>query len=616
MPQQPPPPQRRRSSQVLATDYHLDVRQQPRQARMAGAGEKADRRPIDPPPIIRLRVRKPHARRVPAAQLADSDLLTPTLTHTLFMFASLVPENSEEEMYDLTGSKSKLVAGSVVSSLFHLKDQSCFVFPDLSVRTEGRWRFKMSLFELGEDGVHFCTDILTDVFQVYSSKRFPGMGKSTELSKAFAQQGLKLRIRRPGSKADDDADEPPPRQPKGKGNNLRHPPNAAPPPDHVAAPSRRPSAPVASSSEPYPPSRKRPWTSYDSGPAYPGGHPHAHAHSHSHAPAHPHAYAPYPSRLSHSASARALAPPHNPLDGRRAASYSHAYPPPSVGREEALRERYYTSPPTDSAAVFPPSHAQAYARDPRLPPPTAGAYPYHPATSASSSSASSLAAHSLTHSRSHATLSPPNTSSGSSSSFSRHFPPPSALPPSLSHSHSHPILAPPVARAHAHPHAHAPPARSPSPPPILAPIRTFPRPPSFPPPSTAATPVSPPALARTPAVPEPEPGYDAATVAAGAALASLFSGGGGAGGRPRRATESSVRSTGSEEEGQAPAREETGGKEVEMKDAEQGGEGKSPVQSRGSLAMLLGGGGGPGGGGAGEGGEGGKRDESGTVDFF
>jgi len=65
------------------------------------------------------------------------------------MFASLVPENSEEELYELAG-KNKHVAGNVVSSLFHLRDQSCFVFPDLSVRTEGRWRFKMSMYEIVE----------------------------------------------------------------------------------------------------------------------------------------------------------------------------------------------------------------------------------------------------------------------------------------------------------------------------------------------------------------------------------------------------------------------------------------------------------------------------------
>lgn len=183
--------------------YWLDVRQQPRQARMAGSGEKADRRTVDPPPIIRLRIRRPSARRKSLHSLTDDDLVSPTLTHTHFCFASLVPENSEEELYELAGSKSKYVGGSVVSSLFHLKDQSCFVFPDLSVKTEGRWRFKMSLYEIVEDGVLFCDSVVTDVFQVYSSKKFPGMRQSTELSKSLAQQGLKLRIRRPDTNEPD-----------------------------------------------------------------------------------------------------------------------------------------------------------------------------------------------------------------------------------------------------------------------------------------------------------------------------------------------------------------------------------------------------------------------------
>ncbi|GAA5823703.1 hypothetical protein JCM10212_003714 [Sporobolomyces blumeae] len=205
--------ERRRAGSVIRRWVIADVEngrlggnhyRQPRQARMAGSGEKADRRPIDPPPIIRLRLRKPAARRKPLQALTENDLVAPTLTHTLFMFASLVPENSDEELYDLTGSRTKHVAGSVVSSLFHLKDQSCFVFPDLSVRAEGRWRFKMSMFEIVEDGVMFRDSVMTEVFQVFSSKRFPGMGRSTELSKSFAQQGLKLRIRRPGSKDDDD----------------------------------------------------------------------------------------------------------------------------------------------------------------------------------------------------------------------------------------------------------------------------------------------------------------------------------------------------------------------------------------------------------------------------
>lgn len=132
------------------SEYQLDVKQQPKQARMAGTGEKADRRPLDPPPIIQLRIRRPRPKGAPAVALTDDDFISPTLTHSLFCFASLIAEDNEDEMYLLDGSRTKHVTGSVVSSLFHLKDQSCFVFPDLSVRTEGRWRFKMSMYEIVE----------------------------------------------------------------------------------------------------------------------------------------------------------------------------------------------------------------------------------------------------------------------------------------------------------------------------------------------------------------------------------------------------------------------------------------------------------------------------------
>jgi Velvet factor len=55
----------------------------------------------------------------------------------------------------LQGGKTRCTAGSVVSSLYHLKDSenrgedaAFFVFPDLSVRMEGSYRLKLSLFEV------------------------------------------------------------------------------------------------------------------------------------------------------------------------------------------------------------------------------------------------------------------------------------------------------------------------------------------------------------------------------------------------------------------------------------------------------------------------------------
>lgn len=42
--------------------------------------------------------------------------------------------------------------------------------------------------------------VFSDVFQVYSAKKFPGVIESTPLSKAFAIQGIKIPIRKDGSK--------------------------------------------------------------------------------------------------------------------------------------------------------------------------------------------------------------------------------------------------------------------------------------------------------------------------------------------------------------------------------------------------------------------------------
>ncbi|KAJ7595067.1 velvet factor-domain-containing protein [Mycena floridula] len=174
-------------------EYELTVRQEPKQARMCGVGGKADRRPIDPPPIVQLRVIDPVGRRR-TSEGNGRDSMTPTPgqrsespsssatvtpTHTggpdldnpendmatysesylqnpyYFMFASLAKPDDDAELHWLRDGRTRCTTGSVVSSLYHLKDPQnqnedagFFVFPDLSVRTEGSYRLKLSLFEV------------------------------------------------------------------------------------------------------------------------------------------------------------------------------------------------------------------------------------------------------------------------------------------------------------------------------------------------------------------------------------------------------------------------------------------------------------------------------------
>lgn len=98
--------------------------------------------------------------------------------------------------------------GSLSASAFKLTDPDnkigvWFILQDLSVRTEGSFRLKMNFVNVGNGQQGVTTSVapvlasaFSDVFQVYSAKKFPGVIESTPLSKCFATQGIKIPIRR------------------------------------------------------------------------------------------------------------------------------------------------------------------------------------------------------------------------------------------------------------------------------------------------------------------------------------------------------------------------------------------------------------------------------------
>lgn len=49
--------------------------------------------------------------------------------------------------------------------------------------------------------------VYSDKFQVYSAKKFPGVIESTPLSKCFAQQGIKIPIRKDAKADKNDEDD-------------------------------------------------------------------------------------------------------------------------------------------------------------------------------------------------------------------------------------------------------------------------------------------------------------------------------------------------------------------------------------------------------------------------
>jgi hypothetical protein len=188
--------------------YNLQVIQQPERARACGSGAKssADRRPVDPPPIVELRV------------FENDQEITFAYNANFFLHASL--ENARAiapgRAPSTAGPSFPVLTGTPVAGMAYLDRPTpagYFIFPDLSVRHEGKYRLSFALFEnLSEvkdldpedpdviyDGNHFVThraEVKSAPFTVFSAKKFPGLSESTALSRMVAEQGCRVRIRR------------------------------------------------------------------------------------------------------------------------------------------------------------------------------------------------------------------------------------------------------------------------------------------------------------------------------------------------------------------------------------------------------------------------------------
>ncbi|KAK9244631.1 velvet factor-domain-containing protein [Lipomyces tetrasporus] len=170
-------------------DYMLEIRQQPIRCKAAGTSGRAlaDRKAVDPPPIIQLAV-------------SDGDPHREWLQSPFFFMCA--------NLYDpvvntpVARPPSETLAGTLVSSLHRVRDENdreggYFVFGDLSVKLDGQFRLQFNLFEMLDGAqVEFITSTVSDIFTVYSGRHFPGVLESTSLSRQFSDQGVRLRLRK------------------------------------------------------------------------------------------------------------------------------------------------------------------------------------------------------------------------------------------------------------------------------------------------------------------------------------------------------------------------------------------------------------------------------------
>ena len=218
--------------------YTLNVKQQPERARACGAGARgdfisfrscshsivdllvacADRRPVDPPPVVELRVFE--------GENTKSDI-TLSYNANFFLFATLEVARPIANGRMHPSPAIPVLTGCPVAGANYLDRPSpaaYFLFPDLSVRHEGWYRLSFNLYEATKDAEDFDVDrpartadlevvtphpaptaqesmawrleVKSTPFQVYSAKKFPGLSESTEISRIVADQGCRVRIRR------------------------------------------------------------------------------------------------------------------------------------------------------------------------------------------------------------------------------------------------------------------------------------------------------------------------------------------------------------------------------------------------------------------------------------
>ncbi|TID14509.1 ATP-dependent DNA helicase [Venturia nashicola] len=169
----------------------LKISQQPKEALVTTDGKEKVRKPIDPPPIVEL--------KIPQDVDPNQHFLQ---SPYLFMTCSLVKNDDTGTVVKHASGKPAL-SGSLTSSLHRLKDTTnidgaYFVFGDVSCKETGTHRLKFCLFDLHKDtkDCHFLASIMSQPFNVVLSKDFRGLDESTYLSRAFSDQGVRLRLRK------------------------------------------------------------------------------------------------------------------------------------------------------------------------------------------------------------------------------------------------------------------------------------------------------------------------------------------------------------------------------------------------------------------------------------
>ncbi|KAI9332829.1 velvet factor-domain-containing protein [Obelidium mucronatum] len=185
----------------------LEIIQEPQQTRVCGF-QLADRRPIHPPPIIKLHGVDP-SEAGPFIMFASlysadrqSNMSFTSKSGSPVIYTPIQGEGTFNVAVTDGYSKSMILMGQLICLGELLNDTEnnpgiFFIYNDLAVRSSGLFRLKFALYKMHamRGSTPPIAVAFSSVFQVYSPKEFPGVTETTELSKCFARQGVNIRMK-------------------------------------------------------------------------------------------------------------------------------------------------------------------------------------------------------------------------------------------------------------------------------------------------------------------------------------------------------------------------------------------------------------------------------------
>ena len=196
----------------------LVILQQPRAARACGHGER-DRRVIDPPPVLQLKLQDYDSTSAHDRDLLRSkyNMVHCTLLSVSDRDAPIEASEDVSRIHDPNDPNKDLrrLMGSLTIDPFIGDDMYAsrsipkgarvapfYIFFDLSCRVIGLYRLRFTMLPVQVQAVQAggrieaVTTVDSDVFEVFSAKDFPGMSASSELIRELKRQGASVPVKK------------------------------------------------------------------------------------------------------------------------------------------------------------------------------------------------------------------------------------------------------------------------------------------------------------------------------------------------------------------------------------------------------------------------------------